>query len=162
MKHIKPLAVGLTLAVLAGAAFADDSETEGPAEGLKTLPGTWAGDYFCTGSGQHGMTLLVYPLAEPDDGVEAYSVTATLWFYPLMSNPAAPKGAFHMEGTMSGDGELDLMPTEWIEKPSNYGAASIEGVFDYFDDEIRGLPAGRGAEATGCKALHLTRLATAE
>ena len=160
MKHIKPFVVGLALAFLAGGAFAQQTGTEDMADGLEALPGTWAGDYFCTGSGQHGMTLLVDPLGEKADAEAAYPVTATLWFYPLMSNPGAPKGAFRMEGTMGPVGDLDLKPTEWIEKPSNYGAANIEGVFDYIDDEIRGLPAGRGAEATGCKAMHLTRLAT--
>lgn len=162
MKHIKPFAVGLALAFMAGGAFAQQTMTEDAVEGLQTLPGTWAGDYFCTGSGQHGMTLLIDPLGEKADEAVTYPVTATLWFYPLMSNPDAPKGAFRMEGMIGSLGELDLKPTEWIEKPSNYGAANIEGVFDYFDDEIRGLPAGRGAEATGCKAMHLTRLAAAD
>lgn len=185
MKYFKPFVVALALGFAASPAMAQETQdteaAEAPAqesaadraaawraeraarmaEGLKTLPGIWAGDYFCTGSGQHGLTLQVDALGDKPEGADAYAVTATLWFYPLMSNPASPKGAFRMAGTMDSAGGLDLKPTEWIEQPSNYGAANIDGVFDYADDEIRGLPAGAGAEATGCKAMHLTRLATA-
>ena len=165
----KTWAAALMLSLVGvSAAGAQDAQTETATEpdpfveGLKTLPGTYAGDYFCRNTGAHGLTLKVEAMAGTDMTAGAYPVSATLWFYPLMSNPDAPKGAFYMEGTLDEFGQLQLLPTDWIEQPSNYGAAEIDGAYDADDKVIRGKPAGRGAAATGCLALNLTRLADVE
>ena len=150
------------MALLGAGAMAQDADEDTPfAEELVNLPGMYSGNYFCTGSGEHGLTLSVDALGERmEDG--GYPVTATLWFYPVLANPDGPKGAFRMEGSLASDFALNLTPTTWIEEPSNYGAAEIDGDFHPFDDQITGVPAGAGAKATGCKALLLTRLSTGE
>lgn len=106
----------------------------------------WEGQYTC----RQGETALRLSLER-----NAERVDATFEFGPLATNPTVPRGAFLMTGTATRDADgvtVELTPTEWIERPSNYvmvglHATITEGRF------LRGQ-----IDSPGCSDVEVTRV----
>jgi hypothetical protein len=83
--------------------------------------GKWKGTYACA-QGLSGLTLTIKPGKTVDTTM--HTLTATFAFYPVAANPKVPSGSYSMNGYYFPGG-IDLLPGQWISKPSFYGTYAV-------------------------------------
>jgi hypothetical protein len=102
----------------------------------------WQGEYDCA-QGVTGLTLTL-------DIGRGGQVQGLFDFYPVVENPAVPRGCFQMSGSLDGTGHLALVPGEWLLRPPFYVAVGLAGV-------LSGGSLGGTIEGPGCSVFLLHR-----
>lgn len=77
---------------------------------VSAIVGTWRGTYICR-QGETGLTLTIASLG-------GNKLKATFEFYPVPSNPSAPRGSSSKLGVYH-DGHITLLPDRWIDRPKD-------------------------------------------
>lgn len=147
-----------TAATLIVAACGNAQSADGVPDSMAALEGTYAGTFLC-GLGEMGMTLSLKDAGERamDDGKEGYrTVSGVINFFPTVSNPDSPAGAFNVSGWVNAGTErfnkLGLEPGDWIDQPENFGTSGMEGMI--INGKINGRPT-----ADGCHTLSMRKIA---
>lgn len=155
--------------------FADETLIT-PQETIDTIEGSYAGTFLCS-LGEMGMTLSLKDAGEftqidfaghpcrsargrcNDEKVIAHKgkrkTVGVINFFPTISNPNAPQGAFHVSGWVDYRTKyikkMAFEPGEWIEKPDNFGASAMTGRL--IGGTISGQPT-----APGCHSLKMQKV----
>lgn len=172
---LSTLSLGIALCAMAHPALADET-TKADTPDIAKVEGLYAGTFFC-GFGEMGMTLSLKDAGEFTQkdfaGDPCRSATGTcneqqvlehkgkrkakgvLNFFPTVTNPEAPQGAFHVSGFVEYAydffNEMEFEPGEWIAQPENFGASAMTGVL--VDGTISGKPT-----APGCHTLNMVKI----
>jgi hypothetical protein len=119
---VSPLSwlISATVAGLALAASTTAATAAAAPAAHVSIAGGWEGSYTC-GQGLTGLDLWIQPPGKHG------SLSATLNFYPLTSNPSVPVGSFTMRGTYHSASRIDLQYRRWILEPSGYFMFSLSG-----------------------------------
>lgn len=109
---------------------------------LKTLPGTWRGEYECS-QGLTGLELKI-------DAPKGDAVHAVFRFFPMPDAPKTPSGSFHLTGQNTEQGFV-FKAGKWIKQPPGYSTVDL-GVASVTGDKMTGRVAG-----PGCGDFSLTK-----
>jgi hypothetical protein len=125
---------------------------EDPSDDEASPIGAWEGTYTCT----QGVTGLTLTIEEGDEG--GGSLVGTFEFYAVDENPGVPSGSFALEGTFAG-GDLELLGTEWIDRPGDYVTVDLHASADQGDigpDHMTGTVTA-SAGASDCTSFDVDR-----
>lgn len=105
MRYLVAFSLAVAFAILA----------PGLVRAQETLGGVWTGDYSCGGVSGGRITI---DLADQADG----TVAGTLAF-----ELQGQSGSYHVAGRLAPGGAFNLVPREWIERPTGFTALGAEG-----------------------------------
>jgi hypothetical protein len=77
----------------------------------------WLGTYTCA---QGETDLALHVRHTSPDGLEAV--------FEFSHGPSNANGSYRMRGTIAPNGEITLVPGEWIDRPRNYVSVGMHGV----------------------------------
>lgn len=140
----------------------DTYEPSVPEAQISTVEGTYAGTFLC-GRGEMGMSLTLVDKGSMeqmcratgscnrhDPNYEKRSLIGVLNFFPTISNPSAPSGAFKLNGHAHHRGQtivrIFLEPGKWIDQPENFGASGLEATL--INGHMSGKPTAKKLPAS--------------
>lgn len=158
-----PLLAPLTAAAFtfSVAAFAEEKPT------INGLSDVFAGTFQCA-LGTMGMSLQLHdtgPLprdCDPDcaEASFTHAIDGIVHFFPTVSNPNAPEGAFTARGTVGYSyaagktmATIAMEPGEWIMQPENFGVSGLK--LSIFFDGRTVLNMSGSPTAEGCHDMML-------
>ncbi len=99
----------------------------------------WLGTYTCA---QGETDLALHVRHTSPDGLEAV--------FEFSHGPSNANGSYRMRGTMAPNGEITLVPGEWIDRPRNYVSVGMHGV-------VRGATFTGQMDNPSCSVFSLRR-----